>query len=125
MKKIWFSYFAGAAALLAAAVLAGVFSRLAGGVFSNALLAAAFAAIIVAVWWTVYFAKIYYRLDNAHIIIQSGIAFQRSYTIPKAAILAETTFYLRLSRKNCIALFTVLHTAGKRFVIFAEFSTNR
>lgn len=113
------------AALLTGGVLAGSFSSAAENAYVKILLATgAFFTFFAEIWWTALFAKLNYELKNKSVIIQSGILFRRLTAIPQSAILAQTTFYIRLTKKYRAPLFTILHTAGSRFVIFAEFSTN-
>ena len=117
MKKLWSAYFSVISAVFAAGLIcAGLpaFPR-------NAAFAAggAFAA-----WWSAYFIKLAYRRENNELFIRSGIFFVREHSVPLDRLTAATCVSLRLSARKKLPLYSVLRTAGARFVIFADFSTN-
>lgn len=116
MKKLWSAYFSVISAVFAAGLIcAGLpaFAR-------NAAFAAAGA---FAAWWSAYFIKLAYRRESNALFIRSGIFFVREHSVPLDRITAATRVSLRLSARKRLPLFSVLRTAGARFVIFTDFST--
>lgn len=76
----------------------------------------------LAVWWSIYYLRLRYRVIQDVIYVQSGLIFRRTREIPIDSILWVTRLELPLSRR---AIASVLHTAGGWIVIFNDFSTMR
>lgn len=116
MKKSWAAYWT--ADFLAAAAAALLFSF---GLFIRA--AGILAAAVFLLWWTVYFFRLDYSLDNNEIIIQSGIIFRKKIHIPRVNILWTTRASFCVGKRLRIPLFTLIRTAGGKAVIFCDYLT--
>ena len=112
MKKLYsfFVFFSVASALAVGA--AGYFLLRFSWILSLAIL------IIGAGFWTAAFFRfrsIEYLDDGELLIVRRGIFFRAETSLEKSGILYATTVKL-----GSVTLFSVLHTASGRVVIFAE-----
>lgn len=108
MKKLWHVFWILTA--LGAGVLAGSVI-----VFPGALSAPLF-AVGAAMWLAVFFhfRSIKYSVENERILIRGGVLIKRERTLPVQSILWRTEV-----KFGSVVLFTVLHTASGRVVVFA------
>lgn len=108
MKKLWHVFWILTA--LGAGALVGSAFALPHTLI--ALLAAEGAAVWLAAFF--HFRSIKYSVENERILIRGGVLIKRERTLPVQSILWRTTV-----KFGSIMLFTVLHTASGRVVVFA------
>lgn len=110
MKKLWHVFW--------------ILTVLAAGaaVFAAFALPREFAALIVAagavVWLAAFFRfrSVEYSLENERLLIRGGVLVKRERSLPMKSVLWHTTV-----KFGSAALFSVLHTASGRAVVFAVY----
>lgn len=114
MKKLY-SFFVIFSVLLALAVgAAGIFLSRFSWIFSLALV------ILGAGFWATAFFRfksIEYRDDGEALIITRGIFFRAETAVKKSGIL-----YVTAVRIGSTTLFSVIHTASGKVILFADFT---
>lgn len=111
MKKTWCLFWIFTVVFIAAVTVGGVFAAR-----FNEMLSAVFVLSGVAVWtvFFVHFRSIGYSVENGELIIRGGFFVKAERRISVSDILWRTTV-----RSGSVMLFSVIHTAAGRAVIFA------
>lgn len=108
MKKLWYVFW------ILTALGAGV---LVGSAFALPHTLSAILDFVGAAAWLAaffYFRSIKYSVENERILIRGGVLIKRERVLPLQSVLWRTTV-----KFGSVALFTVLHTASGRAVVFA------
>lgn len=112
MKKTWCLFWIFTVVFVTAVTVGGVFAARVNGVLS-----AVFVLSGAAVWtvFFVHFRSIGYSVENGELIIRGGFLVKAKRSISVRDILWRTTV-----RIGSVVLFSVIHTAAGRAVIFAK-----
>lgn len=84
------------------------------------IISAGVIAILLSVYWSVYYNSLKYTLSNKILKITSGIIFRKHRSIPLSNILWEMRLTSPFFSDSAM---TVLHTSGGNAVVFCNFST--
>lgn len=108
MKKLWHVFWI-LTALGAGALVGSAFAL-------PHTLAALLAAAGAFVWLVMFFRfrSVEYSVENDRILIRGGVLIKRERVLPVQSVLWRTAVKI-----GSVALFTVLHTASGRVVVFA------
>ena len=112
MKKTWCLFWIFTVIFAAAVTVGGVFAAR-----FNEMLSAVFALSGAAAWavFFVHFRSIGYSVENGELIIRGGFLVKATRSISIRDILWRTTV-----RLGSVVLFSVIHTAAGRAVIFTK-----
>ena len=111
MKKSWCLFGVFSAVFAVAVTVGGVFAARVNGILS-----AVFVLSGAAVWtlFFLHFCTVGYAVENGVLIIRGGFFIKSERRIPARDILWRTTV-----RIGSVVLFSVIHTAAGKAVIFA------